>query len=447
MSSVLLLLVAGCISSIGDEEITPETVETPAEPPLEVPPGQYETHTAFSFPTNGMLPVAEGNQTRIVAEEGTVEWFRPAGAPLPETLASIEAVTQVEGTSTGGGIAVIGPLAFIGGRASGPLQVIDISEPTEPRLVSEVADVPVRDADPILFPDGQLVVITTGGGGDQFATDVTDPENPVPLGVIATDHGNHNIAVVPGTPIVYNSGSGGVIDIVDYSDPAEPVAVGTFENGQGCHDITFFNDPSEAMFRAYCAGYAESQIWDTTDPTAPEMVTRIPYPSMEQALPGALGNPPDQGATFPLSFSHLALPSHDANVLIVGDETGGGAINGCDAYAETPAGTASGPVGNLWFYDISDEADPVLHGHLSPSFADAVPGSCTAHFGRVIEDTGHVAMGFYAAGVLLVDFTDLDNPVIVDRLDQEGSIWDVWYHQGYLFTGDMSRGMDVLSFG
>lgn len=93
---------------------------------------------------------------------------------------------------------------------------------------------------------------------------------------------------------------------------------------------------------------------------------------------------------------------------------------------------------------LSDERDPELRSHLSPSFTDAIGGSCTAHFGRLLEDSGFLVMGYYAAGVLLVDFRDLGAPTIADRLDQEGSIWDVQYHQGYLFTGDMSRGMDVL---
>lgn len=454
---LLLMLVAGCISGPADPQASLDDDAEPFELLADVEPGQYESHPAFGYPTNGMLPVAEDDRTRVVDDEGDVHWFRPAKATLPETLSSIEAVTHVDGTSTGGGIAVLGPLAFIGGRSSGPLQVVDISDPTGPSVAGEASNVPVRDADPILFPDGRLVVITTAGGSDQFATDVTDPGDPVQVGSITTDHGNHNIAVVPGTPIVYNSGSGGVIDIVDYADPANPKAVGTFENGQGCHDITFHIDNAKDKHRAYCAGYGETQIWDIADPLSPEMVTRFPYPSMEQGLPVVDPGVEDQGASFPLSFSHLAIPNHDASVLIMGDETGGGALNGCDVYTDQTGSPQSGPSGNLWFYDITDEQDPVLRGHVSPGFADAVgvpdPGSgpfgllqsCTAHFGRVIEDTDHVAVGFYAAGVVLVDYNDLDEPRIVDRMDQGGSIWDVWYHQGYLLTGDMVRGMDVLT--
>ena len=66
-------------------------------------------------------------------------------------------------------------------------------------------------------------------------------------------------------------------------------------------------------------------------------------------------------------------------------------------------------------------------------------------FGKVIGDTDYLVMAFYTAGLTLVDFSDLSNPRIVERLDQDGDIWDVWFHQGYLFTGDMVRGMDVIA--
>ena len=123
-------------------------------------------------------------------------------------------------------------------------------------------------------------------------------------------------------------------------------------------------------------------------------------------------------------------------------------MNGCDFYLDAgEAGTFSGPIGNLWFYDITDPQDPDLRGHVSPSATDADDGtgSCTAHFGKVIGDTDYLVMAFYTAGLTLVDFSDLSNPRIVERLDQDGDIWDVWFHQGYLFTGDMVRGMDVIA--
>jgi hypothetical protein len=466
MRSFLLTLALVAVALAGCTDDADNPGGTPiAQEGLPHTAGLYQSHPAYGFPTNALLPESDGTTFRHVAADGTVHWYRPVHKGLPGELGGLEQVAHVEGTSTGGGIAIFGPLAFIGQRTQGPLEVIDISDPTSPVKVGEAPDVPVRDADTILFPDGRLIVITTAGGSDQFAADVTDPTAPHLVGSITTEHGNHNIAVVPGTPITYNSGGSGTIDIVDWSDPENPVQIGTFQNGEGCHDITFFIDRDAEKYRAYCAGYPETQIWDIADPTAPEMLVRVPFPSVEQGLPVVGdGATDDLGVVFPLSFSHLAMVNHDASLLIVGDETGGGAINGCDYYSDAVP-NQSGPLGNLWFYDLADEMAPQLVGHLSPSFLDALgaPGgvpdpdglpfsaldflaSCTAHFGRVIEDTGFLVMGFYAAGVVLVDFTDPANPLLVDRLDNGGSVWDVWYYQGYLFTGDMSRGMDVGTF-
>ena len=150
------------------------------------------------------------------------------------------------------------------------------------------------------------------------------------------------------------------------------------------------------------------------------------------------------------------MVNHDASVMIVGDETGGGAAPGCDAYAEVPVAgnTVTGPLGNLFFYDITDETNPVLHGSYSPA-AWEQKGSCTAHFGGVIEDTNHLVMAFYTAGIALVDFNDLDNPRAVDlwqRTEADGpctlcGVWDAQYYNGYIFSGDVDRGMDILVLG
>lgn len=442
-TSLATMALAGCIET-GD----PLDDGTPDTPSIDT--GPNNSHPAFGFPT--YLPM-----------NGTLagNWSLPDGKDLPDPISSVEGVTHVEGTTSGHGIAVFSTLAFTGpSGGDGPLRIIDISDPENPALLAE-APAPVRDADTIAYPDGRLVVITTAGGTQQFATDVTNPTNPVVVAEVDVPGSNHNIAVVPGTPIVYNSGG----SIVDYSDPANPDIVSDGGLPSGCHDITFYISQAEEKYRAYCAGYEVTGIWDITDPTDVTVVNEIPYPSMNEGLPQDGGPAPDLGV-FPLSFSHLAIPNHDASVLIMGDETGGGLINGCDYYANAAGNTQSGPLGNLWFYDITDEENEVLHGHFSPSYYEALGGSCTAHFGRVIEDTNHLVMGFYAAGVTLVDFTDLDNPVMKDRYDPiyppsapsgepgpgtvfgatgGSSIWDVWYYEGYLFTGDSGRGMDVLT--
>lgn len=403
-----------------------------------------DAHPAYNFATDSVLSTAE---------EAVTGWLKPAQRPLPTPISGLsEVVPTIDGISGADGIAVFGPLAFVGPR-TGPLHVVDILDPAHPQVLSVTEGIPVRDAATILYPDGTLVLVSTAGAGNLTATDVSDPTAPVVLSVFDTPHGNHNLAIVPGTPIVYNSPSSGeYTDIVDYSDPADPVLVRSWHNGAGCHDITWYISQVESKYRGYCAGIEATQIWDITEIFAPRVIKAIPFPGVEHGIPQVGdGLPADSGTVYPLSISHLAMVNHDATVLIMGDETGGGGFNQCDFYTEDPltGATVSGPIGNLWFYDIFSENDPVLVSHISPEAADNpadATGACTAHFGEVIEDTGFLAMAFYTSGVLLIDFNDLENPAIVDRYVPDGSdFWDVQYHQGYLFTGDIPNGMQVLT--
>jgi hypothetical protein len=105
----------------------------------------------------------------------------------------------------------------------------------------------------------------------------------------------------------------------------------------------------------------------------------------------------------------------------------------------------------VFFYDVTDEATPVLRGWINPgshfTYNAASGTSCTAHIGRMVptEDTDLVAMSFYGGGVGLIDFTDPSNPFFLASW-QTAAPMDVWYYNGYLFAGDASHGVDVLTF-
>ncbi len=404
--------------------------------------GGNDSHPAFGFPTANSIP-----ETDEVLPAG---WAKIPMRALPETLEGLTSVAHVPGVPSGAGVAVFGHLGFVGAYNADSMQVVNLMDPENPEVVGEI-DARAGDIDTIAYPDGRLVAVTATRGETMVVVDVTEPSNPVILTIIETGTGNHNLAVVPGTPILYNAastGAGGATEIYDLSDPENPVLVQTWENGYSCHAQSFLVDQEKGLFRGYCAGIQYTQIWDISDPLNPSVITNIPYPVAGSELVGGL-----TGGVAPATFSHLAMANHDGTILIVGDETGGGAAPGCDAYAHAAGTTASGPLGNLWFYDISDEANPVLKGGLSVSAFDA-PGSCTAHFGSVIEDTNHMVMAFYTGGVALIDFTDLANPVIKDQWNSRSvadacslcATWDAWYYQGYVFAGDIDRGMDVLSF-
>lgn len=375
---------------------------------------------------------------------------------LPDVITGLEHVAKADAPS-GSGIWVHGNWAFVSGRDTG-FHVVDVSEPTAPVTIATLAsDLYARDVDFLAYEDGRHVAVAAGASQGIHFINVTDPANPELITTLELDGGSHNLAVVPDTQYVLNArsnGRGGDIEIIDAADPAMPVSVGKFGD-HGCHDITFFT--SEEKQRLYCPGIEETQIYDIADLFNATVVARITNPFIAPS-----GEAPTPGLADP-GLHHLAMVDEKGEVLMIGDEFTGGLGPGCGAHTGTGKDT---PVGALYFYDIKgeNEKDPVLLGRFAPTvpveeYATGTVGhvtaaqpqnaafdlSCTSHFGQVIPGHQMVAMSWYRAGVILIDFSDPSTPVQVDQWNPGTNTWDVRYLHGYLFTGDMSRGLDVLT--
>lgn len=205
-----------------------------------------------------------------------------------------------------------------------------------------------------------------------------------------------------------------------------------------------------------CAGIQYTQIIDVADPYNPSVIVSVPYGHGMTDLPS--GSVPLE------AFSHYAGLSMDGRVLMVGDENGGGGVPpGCVTRVDIPGvGSVSVPIGAVWFYDVATETDPELLGWFSasqhekfnnPTNPAGAPASCTAHHGRLLPIEGRdvLAMSFYGAGVVIIDFTALRNEAggtteMLAQFSDGSNTWETWYYNGYLFTGDLNRGMDVLQF-
>lgn len=454
----LSTILAGCIGA--DTDLGDPTNELPGglfargEPLWHAP--QDFPHPAFGW----------GTLTNPPEGADVPDWWKPIPAvDLPETITGLSHLTAGKDVVPhGGGFAAFGSLISMPTFWE-DTYILDISDPGAPEVLS-VIEKSTRGAVMIPYPDGRLVTVYATSN-DLLVYDITDPTQPKDLFTIEPTQGSHKLGVVPGTPIVYNAASSGggnaaesivpdmakgVTEIYDLTDPENPVHVMDFENGYSCHHVYFHIDAAEGLYYAICAGKAMTQIWDITDPLAPVVVSNVTHP---------LGEPfPSLGGTT-ATFSHFSILNKDASILIVGDEPGGGQLAACDVYLEIGDMSFSGPMGNLWFYDITDLENPTLVGWYSPTnhFPTNPPSTeqggplegiagCTAHHGRLIPDPEGrdiIAMPFYGAGTVLVDFTDPANPIQMDQFNDNTNTWEVWYYNGYLFTGDLSRGMDVFT--
>ncbi len=358
---------------------------------------------------------------------------------LPEAISALEGIATPDEKGAAG-IWIENDIAYLSGPSG--LRIYDVSDPanTVP-LATEVEDTSSRDVDLLHHPNGRLYAVLSRAGHGMALVDVTDPTAPV----VASNPtlGSHNLAVVPNTTLVYNSrsintqpptpGTSGVADIVDFADPENPkitlfrfpavvMTVGGVPRAvasTACHDITFQADRN----LAYCAGITDTQVWNIEDPANPVIIQVIDWPGT--------------------NIHHAVVPARGGDLLIIGDEFAG-AMGGpmCSTKADYPTSA-------LWFFDVSDMSRPTPVGSFQVKYDSVDEGNsalCTTHFGTLIEDRDLIVMSWYAAGTVIVDFSDPTAPTQVAHFRPEGGVntWDARYYNGHVFTGDTARGMDVL---
>ena len=353
---------------------------------------------------------------------------------VPAEITGLEALANVE-FGAGNDIAFYGDFAFVSTHNNG-MHIVDISDPAAPVEVA-VVDCSGKDIDVTTVGARQIVTISSQSddgcpdaavdGGIRLV-DVTQPAAPVVLGQVALKYGSHTHTPYGDTGLLYNSAYNlasnplaspkdhSRSEIINISDPENPKVDGEFlfpatSTSIGCHDILAEPDRN----RAICGGISETMIWDTTDPWQPKVVSTITNPL--------------------LSIHHSAATARDGTLLALGDEYAGVLAPACN-----PSG--QGPTGAIWFYDISDPADPQQLGYVPPPAGDA--GTvCTAHNFNFVDDD-HLVSGFYSAGTLLIDVTDPSAPVVEAQMQQAPtSSWASYFYRGAVFSGDGVRGLDI----
>lgn len=365
-------------------------------------------------------------------------------------------VARLSGTQTD--LAFAGRYAYAGNY--GGFRVIDISDPESPVIVSDVAcngpqgDVSVYgnllflSADSPQSSSGCNSHTVSGFSPGMFEGirifDISNPTSPQFVVAVPTDCGSHTNTLVPdpanGRVLVYvssypgnSAGSPacapphGYISIINVP-LANPVGAtvskyfldgGTqnFGSRRGCHDITVFLE----INRAAAACMSENQMWDITDPLNPVFLWRFDDP---------IG-----------FFWHSAAFSWDGTVVAFGDEAGGGAASG---YCTDPADLQ----GRLWFVDAETGALRATY-----KIPRVETGVCTAHnFNFIPQPKGRKVLvsAWYTGGTSVVDVDKLlagassDQSEIGFYRPSGGRVWSSYWYNGFIYTNDMNRGVDVM---
>ena len=287
--------------------------------------------------------------------------------------------------------------------------------------------------------------------------DWSNPKKPTQVAFVATKCGSHTHTLVPAGNTTYmyveaypisqtgdcNAVTGhGAVDILSFptNDPSKLKIEGQFDVTQtplpnddpiGCHDLQAW--PERDIVIAACI--TESQVWDISNPAAPEILARIDNPEVQ--------------------IWHSAAFTWDGKYAIISDEYGGAAGGGgC-------AGDADSSIGAMWFYNIEDPADPQLAGSYSlprvpPTTEDEASRAfrCTTHLYNILptKDGKYIAVSsYYMGGISVVDFTDPAAPEELGfYLQQPDGInpdsWAGYWYNGRIYTNDHESQLGVTVF-
>jgi hypothetical protein len=291
-----------------------------------------------------------------------------------------------------------------------------------------------------------------------FIVEITNPTDPQLVRFVEIPLGSHNQTIHPSGLYMYNSNNeltrpnAAAIEVFDIKDLNAPKQVATLplQSGLDSHDITF----NEAGTRAYSAAITHTLIINTEDPAKPSIVGRIVDPTLgiqHQSDPVTIKDPVLGERTF----------------LAITDEFAGAAGNGfC-------------PGGGVGIYDITGplEANPVRVGYWNiPETRPAGGGTaatgrslrCTSHVLRFYPEQKLMSIGWYNAGVRLVDISGLVGASlgVAPAAGNVGlGMKEVAYHwfdnseswtakilefeedgSAYVFSNDITRGLDVYRY-
>ena len=291
--------------------------------------------------------------------------------------------------------------------------------------------------------------------------DISDPLTPKYVKAIRTDCGSHTQTLVPGktgdrSVYVYVQSYGPATTIqgchpphdkisiikVPLKDAAAATVVATpilFPDGgfpgapgksatSGCHDITAY--PEKDIAAGACMG--DGALFDISDRTNPKVITTV-------------------RDTENFAFWHSATFNNDATKVVFTDELGGGGAATCTEEVGPNRGADA-------VYEIVGEGDKrklKFRSYFKIPRINTATENCVAHNGSLIPVEGRDIMvqAWYQGGISVWDFTNSRNPkeiaywergpLSADQLILGGS-WSAYWHNGFIYSNDIQKGLDVL---
>lgn len=345
------------------------------------------------------------------------------------------------------------------------VRIFDVSNPKAPKLVKNVQTckgshthtlVP-SPKDPriiYLYVSGQQAARPeTELAGCKNGTDPADPTNSLfQLDIIKVplDH-PEQARVIPGARIFTGlDGGGECTQFCVPADPrrqaarrARPAPDPTMPTGpRNCHDVTAY--PAMNLLAASCSTH--SIIVDISNPEKPVRLDALMDTNNFQGR-------------------HTAAFSNDGKKVIQTDEWGGGTGPMCQASSMIELG------GNT-VISLDEKRKQTQRAYFKLPSAQAAEENCVSHNGGIIPVPGRdlYVQGWYQGGVNIMDFTSPDSAFEIGYFDRGsitpprgadvpqppvdpsvrgggnaiGGSWGAYYWNGFIFSSELDRGMDIL---
>jgi hypothetical protein len=380
--------------------------------------------------------------------------------------------------STGTDIAFQGRYAFVGNYSG--FTIYDIKNPKKTKIVSQVLcpgsqnDISVTGNLLFLSTDSRRSDNTCNSTTQNDGTkaywegmkifDISDKRAPRYIKSVETDCGSHTHTLVPDkrgksvylyvssyspsasiakcqpphdkisiveVPLKRPTDAKVVATPVLFPDGGNPGDGNSFPNGTsattGCHDITVYAEKDLAA--GACMG--DGVLFDISNRTAPRTIHRI-----------------QDDENF--AFWHSATFNNAGTKVVFTDELGGGGAATCNA----EIGDERGADG---IYDITGRGDNrklVFKSYFKIDRYQTDDENCVAHNGSLIPVKGKDIMvqAWYMGGIQVWDFTDSSKPKKIGFIergpasnpDDGGGSWSAYYYNGYIYSSDLGKGLDVL---
>jgi hypothetical protein len=299
------------------------------------------------------------------------------------------------------------------------IKVFDISDLASPKYVAAV-ETDCGSHTHTLVPDTNrksVYLYVSSYAPAATLPDCQPPHDKISIVRVPLDHPEQ--AALAATPVVFPDGGNAGGDNPDGTKRSATT---------GCHDLTAFIEKD--LMAGACMG--DGVLFDISDRLRPRVIDRV-----------------QDNVNF--AFWHSATFNNAGTKVIFTDELGGGGLATCNA----TFGPTRGADG---IYDITGRGDqPKLEfrSYYKIPRVQSDTENCVAHNGSLVPVSGRDIMvqSWYQGGVSVWDFTDSAHPKEIafwergplsDTVMVGGGTWSAYYYNGFIFSSDIVKGLDVL---